>query len=458
MNSTAAPSPAEDAQRDAGLALRIVGQMKTREQEEEQEGESPPGIIQPPEAFPEPSAERQECGAVAPYAAKDGCRYRLHGSSPNASSCKVCKSLRDGTVNGSSIRTYCSALAKSDHWHKWSREDKAHLAEVIRESAWDLAQQKDVSIFLQQLVDHVGSQAQALLAAQFKCRVKQAWTGPSASHSNYVLQKMITSMLPRDVEFILEAMVEECDNPTEVLEDHPAMSEYGCRVLQRVVEHFDQKQYPRITRVMEWIAENAYELAKHQYGTHVIQGAMEQGLLAAKDAIASALLKDPRVSDLAQCKEGSFVVQKIMWHCSSNVQQLMAEAVVKAPKDVVNSKFGSFAFKLAKTKLKPRPEAHGGNAASHGASMAATEDDSHAGAAGASKAQQEQQPPHASGAVRRRHRGGRKVKGGGSGGEGGAGTSIRGSTTQPTPAGFRLSAPESRGPSRGQACQAVVFQ
>lgn len=126
-------------------------------------------------------------------------------------------------------------------------------------------------------------------------------------NGNHVIQRCVEMLRPCDLGFILTAF---CGRVT----DH-ACHVYGCRVLQRVLEHcvITSAAGPHLAKLLsELIPENAvYKLAKDEYGNFVLQTLLEdvgKSLQPARDAVLYLIRK--HILDFACDKFASNVCEK----------------------------------------------------------------------------------------------------------------------------------------------------
>ena len=76
-------------------------------------------------------------------------------------------------------------------------------------------------------------------------------------HGNYVLQRIIELMRPSVVSFVLGELT-ACMTPQEL-----AKHRYGCRILERIIEHFP----PRLLATsVDALLADAWDLCRHVYG------------------------------------------------------------------------------------------------------------------------------------------------------------------------------------------------
>ena len=100
-------------------------------------------------------------------------------------------------------------------------------------------------------------------------------------HGNHVIQKCTELMRNSDVHFILHEL-QRVYLPSEL-----AKHRYGCRVFQRMIEHFDPSQ---LDSFVDGLVENAKELCFDEFGNYVIQTLFENGSIKHKTIISNMLL------------------------------------------------------------------------------------------------------------------------------------------------------------------------
>uniref|UniRef100_A0A0D3CLG8 PUM-HD domain-containing protein n=1 Tax=Brassica oleracea var. oleracea TaxID=109376 RepID=A0A0D3CLG8_BRAOL len=117
-------------------------------------------------------------------------------------------------------------------------------------------------------------------------------------NGNHVIQKCI-ERLPQDcIQFIISSFY----GKVLALSTHP----YGCRVIQRVLEHIDDIETERI--IMEEIMHSVCTLAQDQYGTYVIQHIIQHGKPHERSEIINKLAG--QIVTMSQQKFASNVVEK----------------------------------------------------------------------------------------------------------------------------------------------------
>jgi mRNA-binding protein PUF3 len=150
---------------------------------------------------------------------------------------------------------------------------------------------------VQEAIDQAESdEERQSLAMELKGRVVEAVGCP---HANHVLQKFITTLGPQALEFILSELL--------VAYDVTAMArhKYGCRVLQRLLEHCREDQLELLEKSL---LPDTISLCGHKFGNYVIQHLLEHGRDASREALVALLVR--HVSKLASDNTAISVLNK----------------------------------------------------------------------------------------------------------------------------------------------------
>ncbi|KAI3931705.1 hypothetical protein MKW92_050438 [Papaver armeniacum] len=119
-------------------------------------------------------------------------------------------------------------------------------------------------------------------------------------NGNHVIQKCI-ECIPQDaIHFIVSTFYDQ----VVTLSTHP----YGCRVIQRVLEHCDDATTQRI--MMDEIMKSICMLAQDQYGNYVVQHVLEHGKPHERSSIITKLAG--QIVQMSQQKFASNVVEKCL--------------------------------------------------------------------------------------------------------------------------------------------------
>lgn len=119
-------------------------------------------------------------------------------------------------------------------------------------------------------------------------------------NGNHVIQKCI-ECIPQDaIQFIISIFYDQ----VVTLSTHP----YGCRVIQRVLEHCDDPKTQQI--MMDEILDSVCMLAQDQYGNYVVQHVLEHGKPHERSVIIQKLAG--QIVQMSQQKFASNVVEKCL--------------------------------------------------------------------------------------------------------------------------------------------------
>ncbi|EYU19929.1 hypothetical protein ABFS82_06G074600 [Erythranthe guttata] len=119
-------------------------------------------------------------------------------------------------------------------------------------------------------------------------------------NGNHVIQKCIERVPEAAIQFIVTIFYDQ----VVTLSTHP----YGCRVIQRVLEHCHSPKTQSI--VMNEIMKSVILLAQDQYGNYVIQHVLEHGNPHERSAIISQLTG--KIVEMSQQKFASNVIEKCL--------------------------------------------------------------------------------------------------------------------------------------------------
>ncbi|XP_043366139.1 pumilio homolog 2 isoform X15 [Dermochelys coriacea] len=133
-------------------------------------------------------------------------------------------------------------------------------------------------------------------------------------NGNHVVQKCIECVQPQSLQFIIDAF----KGQVFVLSTHP----YGCRVIQRILEHCTAEQ---TLPILEELHQHTEQLVQDQYGNYVIQHVLEHGRPEDKSKIVSEIRG--KVLVLSQHKFASNVVEKCVTHASRAERALLIDEV-----------------------------------------------------------------------------------------------------------------------------------
>ncbi|CAB4061671.1 PUM [Lepeophtheirus salmonis] len=164
------------------------------------------------------------------------------------------------------------------------------------------------------LVQKLRSHVQPLALQMYGCRVIQK----ALESITLEQQKLIIAELEGNV---LKCVKDQNGNHVAKffsLSTHP----YGCRVIQRILEHCKPEQ---TTPILEELHQNMSDLLQDQYGNYVVQHVLEHGNVDDKSKIVSAVRG--HVLALSQHKFASNVVEKCVQNASRPERAVLIDEV-----------------------------------------------------------------------------------------------------------------------------------
>ncbi|CAE7420272.1 PUM2 [Symbiodinium natans] len=190
----------------------------------------------------------------------------------------------------------------------------------IRGRVWQLCQQQNGCRRVQEAIDACSSdQDRHSLAFEM---VGHVWEAARCPFGNYVLQKFITVLRPPDCQFIVDEISSRGKRAASQLARH----RYGCRIMQRLLEHVRQEQ---ASSMVEGLLGEALQLARHQYGNFVMQCVLSHGTLAQQRSLC--LLLKPQACELAMDQNASAVLAKALRHVSPEDKVCLANGLLSKP-------------------------------------------------------------------------------------------------------------------------------
>ncbi|KAJ4962183.1 hypothetical protein NE237_022122 [Protea cynaroides] len=135
-------------------------------------------------------------------------------------------------------------------------------------------------------------------------------------NGNHVIQKCIECVPTQKIGFIVAAFCGQ----VATLSTHP----YGCRVIQRVLEHCKDDQQSQC--IVDEILESACTLCQDQYGNYVTQHVLERGKPHERSQIISKL--SGKIVQMSQHKFASNVIEKCLEYGDANERELLIGEVV----------------------------------------------------------------------------------------------------------------------------------
>jgi len=129
-----------------------------------------------------------------------------------------------------------------------------------------------------------------------------------------------------DILSCLDHVVDEVTDNMEQLATHP----YGCRVVQRLLEHSADVHKNRVLDSIMSI-ESFVSLFNHQYGNYVCQCALDHGRTCDKDAVFEAIMSDKnQLIRVSKEKHSSNVVEKMFKNGSLEQRKKIVDEMLNA--------------------------------------------------------------------------------------------------------------------------------
>lgn len=183
---------------------------------------------------------------------------------------------------------------------------------------------------IQKAIVALGHDDQALLIKELNGSIVELYKSP---HGNHVVAKMIEVMPPKNLGFLLDELK---DSATV------ARHQYGCRLLERLIEHCPAEQ---VADMVEELLQEAEPLARHPYGNFVVQHILEHGTPTWKFKVAERIA--PVLPYLATHRTASHVVQRAFECGEPEIQKTLVLALVNGEAEeslvgVACTRYGSF--------------------------------------------------------------------------------------------------------------------
>jgi len=187
---------------------------------------------------------------------------------------------------------------------------------------WALARDPRGCREVQRALEVAGSdEARSALANELRGHV---WEAMRCPHANHVLQKCIVSMRPQQSQFIIDELLCGTAGPSGA--SQAARHRYGCRIVERLIEHCPPQQ---VKRLVEDLVSDAVALSKHPYGNYVMQHLLEHGPPDQRRRLTRMLELHAHTAG-SDCYARA-VVSKALSHGAHADQVALARALLREP-------------------------------------------------------------------------------------------------------------------------------
>lgn len=183
---------------------------------------------------------------------------------------------------------------------------------------WTLSRDADGCRLVQDAIEAAASDDErSRITAELQGRV---WEALRCPHANHVLQKCIAASGPKASQFIINEILLRGRAGAQDAARH----RYGCRVIQRLLEHCRPEQ---VEHLVEAFLSSAMALSRHEFGNFVMQQVVEHGTPSQRHRLACVLAQHARAagSDMTACA----VVTKALRHCSEKDARTLAQELVR---------------------------------------------------------------------------------------------------------------------------------
>ena len=190
-------------------------------------------------------------------------------------------------------------------------------AAELRGRVWSLAQTPDGTWVVQNALDAVSDDSSRLqLVHELK---SHTWEALRCPHANHVLQKCLTTVRASAAQFIVDELL--APGPGAIV--WAAKHQYGCRVVQRILEHLSA---PQVAEVVQALAVESAKLSKHTYGNYAIRSLLEHYPGEAHRTVSLAIGLD--IETTMRSRYGSAVVANALTWGAEEDQLALAHALV----------------------------------------------------------------------------------------------------------------------------------
>mmetsp|Transcript_36291 Transcript_36291/g.91415 ORF Transcript_36291/g.91415 Transcript_36291/m.91415 type:complete len:320 (-) Transcript_36291:160-1119(-) len=143
------------------------------------------------------------------------------------------------------------------------------------------------------------------------------WDAIRCPHANHVIQKCVVVMAPS----LLQVLIDEVMDGKLI---QAARHKYGCRVIQRLLEHCPVEQ---IHELVELLLAEFLEVSRHAYGIFVVQKLLQHTVEEQRDRLAD--LVEQHATALALHPHGCAVLGVALEHGSLAERRRLAEMLLE---------------------------------------------------------------------------------------------------------------------------------
>ncbi|CAE8736692.1 unnamed protein product [Polarella glacialis] len=215
----------------------------------------------------------------------------------------------------------------------------------VARHVWSLSRDVNGCRKVQNALEAATDEDRQALALELEGHV---WEAMRCPHANYVIQKCIVTLRPQAAQFIIDEIMRGsgagCNGASQA-----ARHRYGCRILERLIEHCFPEQ---VRLIVEELVNDAVSLAKHPYGNYVMQHLLEHGQQEHRRRITKLLQQNAHTAGL-DCYARA-VISKALSHGQREDQVSLARALLLEPGlicTIARTRHGHIAAKFALQSL-----------------------------------------------------------------------------------------------------------
>lgn len=226
------------------------------------------------------------------------------------------------------LRHTCNNLCNEGNANLLSGKEKGSTLQIAGR-VWPLSQCPQGCRQVQSILDtDLTHHEQLLLINELRGHVLEAmW----CHNANHVLQKIIITGKPSDVQFIIDEIESSGENTIR----RASRQRFGCRIIQRVLEHCTSAQVSNIANV---ILSEVVMLTKHAHGKFVVQALLKHGTDDHVSRILSEIML--RAEELVLHPNGCSVFCKAL-ECGEVEQQVSLARAITDCASLIDSKSGT---------------------------------------------------------------------------------------------------------------------
>lgn len=180
---------------------------------------------------------------------------------------------------------------------------------------WSLSRKREGCRAVQNALEvAVTDEVRVQLASELAGRV---WEAARHPHANHVLQKCVCVLPVASVQFVIDELLQR-----NVL--RMACHKYGCRVIQRTLEHCRPDQ---VHDMVEMLLTDTLALSQHTYANYVMQHVCEFGSSEQQNRLAREF--EPHVRAIGSDVFACAVLGAALQHGSGDAQMALARALTR---------------------------------------------------------------------------------------------------------------------------------